>query len=92
MGVSRPTPRGEVEGSSWEEGSPDPHPGEVEESGLGGLQAYTEGVSRPRRRGVYRPTPYGGVQTPPPSRQLLLWVVSILLECILVCDRFKPIE
>ena len=41
--VSRPTPRGEVEGSGLG-GSPGPHPGgEVEGSGLGGLQAHTQG-------------------------------------------------
>ena len=63
-GVSRPIPRGEVEGS-----------------GLGGLQAHTPGV------GVSRPTP-GGVsqhalrQTP--HRRLLPHAVRILLECILV--------
>ena len=61
--VSRPTPRGEVEGS-----------------GLGGLQAHTQGASPgPHSVGV---SEHALRQTPP--RRLLLWVVRILLECILV--------
>ena len=59
-GVSRPTPRGEVEGSGLG-GSPGPHPGR-KLRGLAwvGLQAHTKGgrVSRPIP-GVFRPTPRG---------------------------------
>ena len=80
-GVSRPTPRGEVEGSgrgglqahTWG-GFPGPHPG---------------GVSRPIPRGV-SPGPHPGGVYPsmhwgrPPHGQLLPWVVHILLDCILV--------
>ena len=45
--VSRPTPRGKVEGSGLGGGSPGPHPGaEVEGSDFGG---------------VSRPTPRGGL-------------------------------
>ena len=61
--VSRPTPRGEVEGSGLGKGSPGTHPGggEVEGSGLGGLQAHTGGISRPTpgRRGSPGPHPGG---------------------------------
>ena len=68
--VSRPTPRGEVEGSGLGGGvSPAPHPG----GKLRGLQAQTWGLSQHALK-----------QTPPPSRRLLLREVRILLECILI--------
>ena len=72
-GVSRPTPRLEVEGS------PGPHPGWR----LRGLQVHTwEGV-------MGSPGPVGGYPSmhwvrPPLSRRLLLRAVRILLGCILV--------
>ena len=68
--------------------------GEVEGSGGGGLQAHTRGEVGGSGWGVSRPTP-GGVsqhalrQTPPPSTQLLLLAVHILLECILVISSFS---
>ena len=78
--VSRPTPRGEVQGSgqgglqahTW--GGPGPHP---------------RGVSRPTPRGCLQAHTWGGVsqhalRQTPPSRRLLLRAVRILLECILV--------
>ena len=58
--VSRPTPRGEVEGSG-KRGSPGPHP-DGRLRGLGqeeGLQAHTWGSSGPHPGGVSRPTPRG---------------------------------
>ena len=66
-GVSRPIPRGKVEGSGWG-GSPGPHGGEVEGSGWeGGFSRPTPGgVSRPTPRGVSRPTPRG--ECPGPGR------------------------
>ena len=55
-GVSRPTPRGEVEGSGLE-GSPGPHPeGRLRGLTGGGLQAHTQGVTRATAGGVSRPT------------------------------------
>ena len=79
--VSRPTSRGDIEGSGLGRGSPGQHPGEK----LRGL-AWGGGL-RPTPRGS--PGPHLGVSRPtlrqtPPSRQLLLRVVRILLECILV--------
>ena len=71
-GVSKPTPKGDVEGSGWgvsrptPRGSPGPHPG---------------GVSRPRPWGEVS---QHALRQTPPSRRLLLWAVRILLECILV--------
>ena len=70
-GVSRPTPRGRLRGLARGASRPTPR-GEVEGSGQGGLQAHTQGVSRPTSGGVSRPTP-GAVcasqhalrQTPP---------------------------
>ena len=75
--VSRPTPRGEVEGSGW--GGLQSHTwGEAPGLHHGGLQAHTWGVSRP--------TPGGCIpactEADPPW--LLLWAVRILLECFLV--------
>ena len=71
-GVSRPTPRGEVEGSGWG-GSPGPH--------LGGSPGPHLGGSSP---GLH----LGGIpectEAPSPRRWLLLRAVCILLECILV--------
>ena len=75
-GGSRPTPRGEVEGSGQGEGSPGPHPG-------GRLRGLAGGVSRPTPGGGGIPA-CTGADPPPHSRQLLLWAVDILLECILV--------
>ena len=77
-GISRPTPKGEVEGS-----------------GLGGLQAHTQGSPSPNPGGSPfphpggSPGPYPGIsrsqhalrQTP---QWLLLRAVRTLLECILV--------
>ena len=66
----------------WPGGSPGPHRGE------GVPRPTPEGVSRPTSRGVSRPTPRGvsqhALRQTPPSRQLLLRAVRILLECILV--------
>ena len=94
-GVSRPTPKGEVDGSGWGGGLQAHTQGEVEGSGWGGLQAHTQGGRlrglagglQAHTQGVSRP---GGcvsqhaLRQTPPSRWLLLWVVRILLECILV--------
>ena len=77
--------RGEVEGSG-QRGSPG--------SQLGGLQAHSWGVSRPTPGGCPGPhlrgypSMYWG-RHPPPSRQLLLWAVCILLECISVFCCFR---
>ena len=87
-GVSRPRPRGQVGGSgqvgvnahTW--GGPGPHPGSVQAQAQGGVQAQTHWVSRPRPRGCILAC--NEAEPPPPSRRLLLRVVSILLECILV--------
>ena len=64
---------------------PGPHPGgEIEGDQI---QAHTQGG---KFRGIKsRPTPKGKIQgdqdqTPPPTEQLLLRAVRILLECILV--------
>ena len=63
-GVSRPTPRGEVEGSGRGVSRPTPGGGVSRPTPRGGLQAHTQG-------GVSRPTPRGCVsqhalrQTPP---------------------------
>ena len=54
--VSRPTPKGEVEGSGWGVSMPTPQ-GEVEGSGQGHLQVHTRGVSRSTPGGISRPTP-----------------------------------
>ena len=78
--VSRPTPRGELEGLAG--GS----------SGLylggGKLRSLAWGVSRPTPWGISRPTPWGCIpactEADPPPRWLLLRAVRILLECILV--------
>ena len=79
--VSRPTPKGEVEGSGLGGISRPTSRGKLR--GLacgggvsrptlrGGLQAHTQGVSQHALRRV------------PPSRRLLLRAVRILLECIL---------
>ena len=97
-GVSRPRPKGEVEGSG---GCLGPDPG-WRLGGLGGgvSRPRPGGVSRLRPEGVFRPRPRGprprgGVsqhalrQTPPRNRRLLLRTVHILLECILVyCTVF----
>ena len=85
--VSRPTPRGEVEGSALG-GSPGPHPG-------GKLRDLAWGVSRPTPGGEgCSPGPHlGGIpacteaDTLPPT-QLLLQAVCILLKCILVTTYF----
>ena len=66
-------------------------------AGEGGLQAHTRGVQAHTKGESPGPHPggspgpgLGGVsqhalrQTPPASKQLLLWAVRILLECILV--------
>ena len=83
----------------WLEGSPGPHPGEVEGSGLGGgspsrhlggLQAHTRWGLQAYTwaGGVSRPTPSGCIpaciEADIPCRQLLMRAVRILLECILV--------
>ena len=67
--VSRPTPKGELEGSGRRGGSPGPHLG---------------GVSMPTHGGVSRPTPRGGVSRPTPGWGVSQRAVRILLECILV--------
>ena len=80
-GISRPTPKEEVEGSG-RGGSPGTHPrGKLRGVAVGGLQAHTQGVSRPTPRGCI---PACTEADPPPSRRLLLRSVRILLECILV--------
>ena len=72
MGVSRPTPRGDVEGSKGQ------HPGGMLRGMAGrGLQAYTRG-------GGGCISVCTEADNPPASRQLLLRAVRILLECILV--------
>ena len=84
------------QGEGWGSGlgvSPGPQPwGRL----WGRLQAHTWGMSRPRPGGrglggVYPSMHWG--RHPPPSRQLLLWAVRILLECILVktCSETPPI-
>ena len=93
-GVSRPTPRGEDQGSGlvglqahtrgggssgvWPGGSPGPHPG-------GKFRGLAWGVSRPTPKGVSQ---HALRQTLPHSWWLLLRVVRILLECILVDHIF----
>ena len=77
--VSRPTPKGEVEGSGMGRRVSRPTPmGEVEGSGLwgvstptprGGLQAHTQGGLKAHTQGVSRLTP-GGVSRPTPGRGL----------------------
>ena len=71
--VSRPTPRGEVEGSGGGDlqahtqgfsrptpgGSPGPHPGGSPGPHPGGLQAYTQGGLQAHTWGVSKPTPRG---------------------------------
>ena len=77
--VSRPTPRGEVEGSGLGGFSRQTPRGEVEESGLGGLQAHTQGGSQAHTwGGISRPTPGGklrglawGVSRPTPIGGLM---------------------
>ena len=88
--VCRPTPTGEVEGSGLGVVSRPTPRAEVEGSGLGALQAHTQGVPRPTLGGSPCPHPDRGypslhwARPPFPSRQILLWAVCILLECILV--------
>ena len=88
-GIYRPTSRGEVSGLAGG-GSPGPHPGGGESLGVwpeGGLQAHTQwwGISRATPRGCIS---QNVLRQTPPSRWLLLWVVRILLECILVVNKF----
>ena len=79
--VSRPTPRGEVEGSGGPGGVSRPTPkGEVEGSSRGGLQAHTWGGLQAHTQGGRIPA---CTEADPPQR-LLLRAVRILLECILV--------
>ena len=60
--VSRPTPRGEVEGSDQLGGSPGPHPrGKLRGLALGGLQAHTPGGLQAHNWGVSRLTPGGSL-------------------------------
>ena len=68
--VSRPTPRGEVEGS-----------------GLGGLQAHTWGGLQAHTRGRMG-IPACTEASTSPSRWLLLRLVRILLDCIHVRHNF----
>ena len=68
-GVSRPRPRGEV-GGVWPGGCLGPDPGDR----LGGLA----------RDGGVQAQAWGRWVCIPPGRQLLLWTVRILLECILL--------
>ena len=84
-GVQGPHPGGKLRGLARE--GLQPH-------SQGVSRSTPWGVSRPTPRGVSRPTPGGSPgphgdtlrQTPPPpSRQLLLRAVCILLECILIC-------
>ena len=89
-------PRGKLRGLAWGGGSPGPHPwGKLRGRACGGLHTHTWGSPGPHLAGVSRATPRGGISRPtpgypsmhwgrPPNRQLLLWVVCILLECILV--------
>ena len=56
--VSRPTPRGDVEGSGLG-GSPGPHQGGKLRGLPGGLQAHTQGEVEVSGWGVSRPTPGG---------------------------------
>ena len=84
--VSRPTPRGELEGSGLWGGLQAHTQGEVEGSGLwegspgphqgggGGLQVHTQGCIPACTE----------ADTHPPCRWLLLRAVRILLQCILV--------
>ena len=76
--VSRPTPRGEVEGSGW--GGLQARPkGKLRGLAWGGLQAHTwgSGVFRPTPRGVFRQTPGG---SPGPH----------LGRCIPACTEADP--
>ena len=83
--VSRPTPKGNFRGLAWG-GFPGPHPGgEVEGSGLGVLQAHTQGRSPgPHPGGSPGPHPGGFQARHPPSRWPLLQMARTLLECILL--------
>ena len=75
LGVSRPTPRGKLRGLAMG-GSPGPHPGgKLRGLAWGGGHAHTQGVSQHALR-----------QTP---QWVLLWAVSIPLECILVYILFS---
>ena len=76
--VSRPTPRGEVQGSD-QGGSPGPHPGGLR-CGPGDPPL---GVGSPGPHPVGCVSQHALRQTPPP-RWLLLRSVRIVLECILV--------
>ena len=83
--VSRPKPRGGVEGSGLGGVSRPTPRGEVEESGLRGLQVYTQGGSQAHTHGVSQ----HALKQTPPRRQLLLQAVRILLKCILVPGLFR---
>ena len=87
-----PHPGGEVEGSSQGEVSK----GEVEGSGLGGLQAHTEGSPGPRLVGLQAHTRGGCIpactEADPNLRWLLLSAVGILLEYILVSHKYAYIR
>ena len=88
-GVSRPTPRGRLRGLAGSPGphlggSPGPHLGESPGPHPGGSPGpHLEGLGYPQ---------HALRQTPPPKRQLLLWVVRILLECILVYFKILSLE
>ena len=101
-GVSRPTPKGEVEGDLAGGVSRPTPKGEVEGDLAGGVSRPTPkgevegdlagGVSRPTPRG--RVPALGGCLVPgwwcgDPPRWLLLRAVRILLECILVVSIFS---
>ena len=94
--VSRPTPRGEVEGSGLA-GSPGPHPGGSSGPHLGRSPGpHLGGESPGPHWGVSRPKPgeYPSMHwgRHPPSRRLLLQEVRILLECILVFHFFTETD
>ena len=86
-------------GGGW---SPDPHPGErLRGLAWGGPQAHAWGGYPGPHPGGYPGPGLGGgcipacteVDTTPPSRQLLLRVVRILLECILVgCSNRRSMD
>ena len=86
--VSRPTPRGEVQGSG-QEGLQAHTRGGSRSTPKGGLQAHTRGGLQAHTQGVSPGPHLGGcipacTEADPPSRRLLLRAVRILLECILV--------
>ena len=70
-GVSRPIPRGEVEGSGWGGRSPGPHPWQK-------LRGLAREVSRTTPRGGGCVSQHALRQTPP-SRQLLLCILVIFI-------------